>query len=430
MGRLLALAVLLGVVAALAASAFIELVVLGQRWLFEDLPRALGLGGLPWWWVAVLLFVGAGIVLLARRMPGATGPGPLTGFHFDTPVSHAPSVLLAALGSLIFGFVLGPEAPLIVVGSVLGALVMRGRAEQQVMAGRLLGGAAATGAVFGNPFITAFMMLEFCALAMFPATMITPVLIALGSGYAVQVGVLGFAGLGTHSLAVPGLPGYDTIGLGHLGAGLLVAVVAGIVALVVRQVAVRADHWAERARNLAVLAAAAVTFVGFLVARAFGIGPTLVLFSGVSGMAELVGQSSLLTVIVILLVKAAVYMTALSGGMRGGPIFPATYLGVAVGVAAALVFTGLPVTPLVAAGIGAAAGGMTRLPATSAVLGAILVGGSGAAVAPFAILGAVTGYLLREWVERKAGEPLPGERPGLDDLAGDGDGSGQQQSRL
>lgn len=66
MGRLLALAVLLGVVASAAASAFIEVVALGQQWLFTDLPRALGLGGLPWWWVAILLVVGSGIVLLAR----------------------------------------------------------------------------------------------------------------------------------------------------------------------------------------------------------------------------------------------------------------------------------------------------------------------------------------------------------------------------
>lgn len=264
------------------------------------------------------------------------------------------------------------------------------------------------GAVFGNPFITAFMMLEFCAMGVFPARMITPVLVALASGYAMQVGVLGFAGIGSHSLAVPGLPAYDTIGLGHLGGGLLVAVVAGIVALVVRQIAVRADHWAERSRSLAVVAATAVTFAGFLVARAFDIGAPLILFSGVSGMPGLIGESSVLAVIVILLVKAAVYVAALSGGMRGGPIFPATYLGVAVGVAAALMFTGIPATPLVAAGIGAAAAGMTRMPATGAILGAILVGGSGAAVAPFAILGAVAGYLLREWVEGKqAGQVMP-----------------------
>ncbi|MFM8895769.1 MAG: chloride channel protein, partial [Actinomycetales bacterium] len=201
MGRLLALAVLLGVVASLAASAFIEVVALGQQWLFETLPTELGMTGLPWWWVGLLLVAGAGVILLARRLPGATGPGPLTGFHFDIRVADAPSVLLAALGTLIFGFTLGPEAPLIVVGSILGALAMRGRAEQEVKAGRLLGGSAAIGAVFGTPFITAFMLLEFCAMGLFPARIIPAVLLALGTGYAPQVGVLGFAGLGTQSLA-------------------------------------------------------------------------------------------------------------------------------------------------------------------------------------------------------------------------------------
>lgn len=401
MGRLLALAVLLGVVASLAASGFIEVVALGQQWLFETLPTALGMTGLPWWWVGLLLVAGAGVILLARRLPGATGPGPLTGFHFDIRVAYAPSVLLAALGTLIFGFTLGPEAPLIVVGSILGALAMRGRAEQEVKAGRLLGGSAAIGAVFGNPFITAFMLLEFCAMGLFPARIIPAVLLALGTGYALQVGVLGFAGLGTHSLAVPGLPEYDTIGLGHLGAGILVAVIAGIVALIIRQGALRADRAAEHRRSLAVLIATAVTFIGFLIAQSLNIAPELVLFSGESGMANLVQEASLVTVLVILAVKSVVYSAALSGGMRGGPIFPATYLGVAVGVGAALVLTDIPATPLVAAGIGAAAAGMTRLPATAAILGAILVGGSGAAVAPFAILGAVAGYLLREWVERR-----------------------------
>ncbi len=403
MGRLLALAVVLGIVASLAASAFLEVVALGQQWLFVQVPEALGMTGLPWWWVALVLALGAAVILLARRLPGATGPGPLTGFHFDIRVAYAPSVLLAALGTLIFGFALGPEAPLIVVGSVIGALAMRGRGEQEVKAGRLLGGSAAIGAVFGNPFITAFMLLEFCALGMFPATVIPAMLVALGAGYALQVGVLGFTGLGTHSLAVPGLPEYDSIGIGHIGAGLIVALVAGLVALLVRQSALHVDRAAEHRRVIVIIAATAVTFIGFLIAQAFDIGPNLVLFSGESGMAELVTEVSLVTVLVILAVKSVLFLAALAGGMRGGPIFPATYLGVAVGVGAALLFTGIPATPLVAAGISAAAAGMTRLPATAAILGAILVGGSGAAVAPFAILGAVVGYLLREMVERRAG---------------------------
>ena len=40
-----------------------------------------------------------------------------------TAVSHAPGVALAAFGTLAFGAVLGPEAPLIALGSVVGVAV-------------------------------------------------------------------------------------------------------------------------------------------------------------------------------------------------------------------------------------------------------------------------------------------------------------------
>jgi hypothetical protein len=66
---------------------------------------------------------------------------------------------------------------------------------------------------------------------------------------------------------------------------------------------------------------------------------------------------------------------------------------------------------LVAAGIGAAGAGITRMPATSAILGAILLGGGGAAVAPFAIMGAVAGYLMREWVESKQADQVGAHAP-------------------
>ena len=399
MARLLSLAVALGVLGAVAASAFLELVSLGQGYLFVDLPKSLGLTGQPTWLAGVLLLIGAAVVMAARRLPGATGPGPLTGFHFDLPVAWAPSVLLAAGASLIFGFALGPEAPLIVIGSLIGALVMRGRPSEQVQAGRLLGGSAAIGAVFGNPFITGFMLLEFAALGMMPARIIPAVLVALGSGYAVQVGVLGFAGLGTHSLAVPGLPTYDTIAVGDLLTGLVVAILAAVIGLGVRQSAVLLDRRAERRRDLALIGAAVVTALALWLAQGMGASANLVLFSGNTGMAPLVAETSLAVVLVVLVAKAVSYTVALGSGLRGGPIFPATFLGVAVAIAASLLLTGVPATPLVAAGIAATAAAMTRLPATAAILGALLVGGSGAAVAPFAILGAVVGFLLRERLE-------------------------------
>jgi len=410
MGRLIALAVVLGVLGATAASVFLEVVALGQDYLFTSLPKQLGLNDLPAWFAVLLLLIGAGVVILARRLPGSTGPGPLTGFHFDLPVAFAPSVLLAALGTLIFGFVLGPEAPLIVLGSMIGALAMRGRASDQVRAGQLLGGAAAIGAVFGNPFITGFMLLEFAAFGLMPAAVIPAVLVALGSGYAIQVGVLGFAGLGTHSLAVPGLPTYDTIAVGDLAAGFVVAMVAGAIAIGVRSAALIIDRRAESRRSLALVGAALVTALALIVAQLAGASPVMVLFSGNTGMAGLVAQTSLTLVLVVLVTKGIAYAAALGAGLRGGPIFPATFLGVAVAIGASLVLDGVPATPLVAAGIAATAAGITRLPATSAILGAILVGGSGAAVAPFAILGAIVGLLLRQAADRKAapaGPPLP-----------------------
>lgn len=410
MGRLIALAVVLGVLGATAASVFLEVVALGQDYLFTSLPKQLGLNDLPAWFAVLLLLIGAGVVILARRLPGSTGPGPLTGFHFDLPVAFAPSVLLAALGTLIFGFVLGPEAPLIVLGSMIGALAMRGRASDQVRAGQLLGGAAAIGAVFGNPFITGFMLLEFAAFGLMPAAVIPAVLVALGSGYAIQVGVLGFAGLGTHSLAVPGLPTYDTIAVGDLAAGFVVAMVAGAIAIGVRSAALIIDRRAESRRSLALVGAALVTALALIVAQLAGASPVMVLFSGNNGMAGLVAQTSLTLVLVVLVTKGIAYAAALGAGLRGGPIFPATFLGVAVAIGASLVLDGVPATPLVAAGIAATAAGITRLPATSAILGAILVGGSGAAVAPFAILGAIVGLLLRQAADRKAapaGPPLP-----------------------
>ena len=66
------------------------------------------------------------------------------------------------------------------------------------------------------------------------------------------------------------------------------------------------------------------------------------------------------------------------------------------------------VSPMAAAGIGATAGAMLRLPATAALLGAVLIGGAGAAIAPFAIIGAVIGYLIRIAVDAKLNKVAPG----------------------
>ncbi len=112
-------------------------------------------------------------------------------------------------------------------------------------------------------------------------------------------------------------------------------------------------------------------------------------------MGQLVAETDAVTIGIVLVAKALVIIAALGGGFRGGAIFPATFLGVAVGM---LVHVCLPETglaALVATGIATSAAMFTKLPATSALLAVLLIAGTGPAIAPFAILGAVLGVFGR-----------------------------------
>ena len=157
--QLVALAVVLGVVGAVAASLFLEAIAGATDLIWTTLPRELGFGEPPDWWVFAALLVGALLVFAAWRLPGHTGKGPLTGLHFDLDQRTAPAFLLAAFGTLVFGAVLGPEAPLIALGTGLGALIFARKGGPARQLAMLLVGGAAIGSIFGNPFVTAFLFL-------------------------------------------------------------------------------------------------------------------------------------------------------------------------------------------------------------------------------------------------------------------------------
>jgi len=391
-----------GVAAGIAASVMLWLIEQGTELFYVHLPASLGIDNLPWWWAACLLLIGAGLVALAKKLPGETGPGPLSGFHFDLPLAMVPSVLAAALATLIFGIVLGPEAPLIVLGSAVGAILARKAEPQTRKAMMLLGGVAAIGAVFGNPFVTAFMVLEFAAIGMVPALLITPVLVALASSYVVQIGMWGIPGFGVHSLSVPGLPSYSEIMVGDLITALVVSVLAGSLAILVRKGGIAFERYSLRRVTRAVFLGASVTAVVVAISTTlFDVSPQLILFSGSAGMSNLIQQTSVVSILVILVGKGIAYAMALGGGFRGGPIFPATFLGVAIAVLTVAIIPGDSVSALAAAAIAASAAAMIKLPATSALLGMVLIVGAGPAVAPFAILGAVIGYGLRTFADNK-----------------------------
>lgn len=399
--KLLMLAVVLGVVGATAASIFLELVNGAIDLIWTTLPGELGYDAPPDWWVFAALIVGALFVFAAWRLPGHTGSGPLTGLHFDFNQRTAPAFLLAALGTLIFGAVLGPEAPLIALGTGLGALIFArqgGPAQQLAM---LLTGGAAIGSIFGSPFITAFLFLEFAAFGAMPAITLVPVFVALASGYIVQIGINHFVGFGTHSLAVPGIPPYEQLMGVDIVGGIVVAIVAGVLTIVVRQVAARIVELARSHRTVVLFAGAILTALVAVLARAITDQPIeTVLFSGQSGMPLIVEETAAGTVLVLLVAKAIGYSIGLGAGFRGGPIFPAAALGAAAGVLASLLIGDLSLGPMVVSAMAASIAASLKMPFSSALMAVLITSGAGADVVPLAVLGAVIGLLLRQALDR------------------------------
>jgi H+/Cl- antiporter ClcA len=97
------------------------------------------------------------VVAVALRLPGGGGHHPLEGLGLQPPRPfHLPGILLAALATLAGGLVLGPEAPLVALGLVIGAkaarLLRAPGSDGQALA--LAGAFAAMATVFAGPLPT------------------------------------------------------------------------------------------------------------------------------------------------------------------------------------------------------------------------------------------------------------------------------------
>jgi chloride channel protein, CIC family len=131
-----------------------------------------------------------------------------------------------------------------------------------------------------------------------------------------------------------------------------------------------------------------------------------VLFSGQTGVPPLAAADSTKIVLILLVAKALCYAICLGCGFRGGPVFPAIFLGIALAVLTVVWFD---VSPTLAVAVGAAAGmaAGTRLLITSTLFAALPVGSAGLDAVPAAVLAAVAAWLTMQTLDRRA------ERPGL-----------------
>jgi chloride channel protein, CIC family len=404
--RLIGLGAAIGIPAALVAALFQAFVHELEGWLWDDLPDALGYSSPPWFLVVFLPVAGAVVVILARRLlPGDGGHMPLKGLSADpTPLRYAPGVALAAIGTLGFGAVLGPEAPLIALGSAVGMgvtlFVRLGPQEQGVLSAA--GSFSAVSALFGGPLVAGMLLLEAGVAkgrAIIPALL--PGLVAAAIGYVLFVGLGDWGGLNTVALTVPGLPEYKGTHIGDLVIAVGVGLAAAILITAVRLVGTRVAA-AERRLGMAALLIAGGLAVGVVaeLADLLGADSQEVLFSGQASVPAEIAEGSAGILLVLVAAKAIGYAVSLGCGFRGGPVFPAIFLGTGLATFAEIAFD---TSPTLALAVGAAAGmtAMTRLLFASLLFSALLVGRAGIDAIPAAVLAACAAWVAMMAIDKR-----------------------------
>jgi H+/Cl- antiporter ClcA len=422
---LIVLAAILGVPIAAGAHYFLWFIDNLQEWVFRDLPDGLGFDGAPTWWPVLPLTI-AGLIVGAtiRYLPGTGGHSPADGFRAGggpAPPIELWGILVAALASLGLGAVVGPEAPLIALGGGIAALALRlsnrdAPAQALVVVGAA-GSFAAVAALLGNPLLGAFLMMEIIGLGGPTATLVLlPGLVAAGVGALVFIGLGSITGFGAFSLAVPNLPPYSHPDGAEFAWALPIGIATAFLGTGIRRLALLLrPHVERRMVLLTPIAGLAVAGLAIGYAEATDKNGSDVLFSGQTALPQLVNESATYTVATLLLLivcKGLAYGVSLSS-FRGGPIFPAMYLGAAGGIALSHA-PGLRLVPAVAMGIGAMSVVMLRMPVTSVLLATLLMGSDGLGAMPVVIAAVVVAFVISAWLvpqpiqaEGQEDEPKP-----------------------
>jgi H+/Cl- antiporter ClcA len=401
--QLLVLAAIIGVPVSALAYGFLKLVDELQSAFFTSLPKDLGFDAAPAWWPLPLLAVGGVVVALAiSRLPGTGGHSPADGFHAGgvTRPIDLPGILLAALGTLSFGVVLGPEAPLILMGSGLGALAVRLAARDAPPTATTViaaaGSFAAISSLLGSPLLGAFLLLEASGLGgPMLGLVLVPGLLSAGIGMLVFIGLDSLTGFGTFSLAITGLPTFGQPTAVMFLWALVFGVAAAFLGRAIQMLALAVRPHVER-RMLAFMPAIGLLVAGLAVGfgQATDKSSSEVLFSGQSALPGLVANAAEWSVGALLLLvacKSLAYALSLSS-FRGGPVFPSMFIGAAAGIAASHL-PGLTLVPAVAMGIGAMCTAMLTLPLTATLLATLLLGTDGLNVMPLVIVAVVVAYV-------------------------------------
>ena len=353
---------LAGVVGLVLGAVVLEIVNLGIALIWETIPRTWETT--PIWYVVGVLLLGAVLVYVVRTRVSDSGHAPLGGIAISplTPKEYLGAIL-AILASLFGGIVLGPEVALVATGSVIGTLFAKWFGFTDAKDQKKVVGFGALGAIlalFAVPLITGGMSMD-------------------GAPQAIEVEQLGWA--------------------------IVVAIIATVAVALARLIASLIARAAGPKPHLGILVGSALVIAVAAIAMHYLTGePVLyVVTSGEELITDLPALTSIPAVVGVIVFKSIAYAASLGSGFRGGPFFPAMFVGAAAGLLIALA---LPSGPSVQAAIvvGVVASVIATAPmkwpialAIGAAIGLIM--GTWTLV-PAALIGAAVARAIPRWGDR------------------------------
>ncbi len=405
---LLVFGAVVGVVVAVVAYSFLKAIAALQEYIFSTLPSDLGFDSAPLLWpLPWLALSGLLVALTITYLPGTSGHKPAEGFKSGAvrPID-LPGIIIASLATLSLGVVLGPEAPLIAIGGGIGVLaihlVKRDAPQTASVVIGAAGSFAAVSTLLGSPIVGAFLMMEVVGLGgAMMGVVLMPGLLAAGVGALIFVGLDGWTGYGTFSLAVPDIPAFGT----PTGAEFLWAIAIGLAGAVlgagIRRLALLLQEIVERRMVLLMpVVGLAIGVLAIVFEEGSDKSASEVLFSGQDALPGLIQGAAGWTVgslVLLVVCKGLAYSLSLSS-FRGGPIFPGMFIGAAGGIALSHLW-GLPMIAGAAMGMGAVTVAMLGLPLTSVLIVVLFLQADALALTPIVIVAVVVSYVASAWLK-------------------------------
>lgn len=412
--RVIGASVVVAIPVSLVAMGFLELVTLVQTWVWQTAPADLGYDMPPWWWpIPWLMLAGALVAAAIATFPGRGGHVPAHGTGGGpTPPNYVPGVFLAAMASLPFGAVLGPEAPLIAMG--MGLAIWLSRVIRLSPGGRIealigtAGSAAAISIILGNPLTAVIFMAEAVAMAGGPVIAATiAALLGVGVGAILFTGLGDLEGVQAQSLELVGLTSVPVPDVGDLLWAVPFGVGAAFAMTAIFAVGLRVEaalHPMSRPRLIGatMLVGLAVAMCASAYSLLTGRNPFDVASSGTDTLVALTSDPSSwgsAALIALILFKGLAYALSL-GSFRGGAIFPSIMLGAALGMLLAPL-PGLGMAGGVAVGMAAFASAGMKMPLSSVALTMLLFGSNASEVFPEIAIAAVIAFMVRLAIEKR-----------------------------